>query len=1114
MPRSRIQVRCRISPLASVLPFFRWLSAFLLVCAVVVGGYRFFTMPWQAGAYEFTSHIVGIETDAVGVLGIDTADLDDDGDIDIVTAGLDGIKIYVQMSDGTFERKSISEELDGERVQIVELTGDSALDLLVTLKSDPSVVAYKNHGDLEFNPTYIGTGSDGRAYAGDLDGDGDADIVTATKTSEKIILKRWMNNGSGTVTATTIDDDSGIAALSIGDLNRNGYQDIVIAGDEGLQLWDTTDGATWARQDIDDSVTAFTHLAVGDATGDGANDIVVSDQGADSVALYRHLENSRFERIELTGTVDATTAQIVDLDEDGDEDIVVTGQDDNGVYWFVNDGSCEFSMSTLATNLQTVFGVSVVDIDGDNDFDFVAGDHYRGTVYWYERIMARPSATTPDNVQQSTDGTGKITFETTISDGDLDPTRIRVQYSTDGDRWYKPWLVSASPDSGSVNLKNSDGYQVGTSNSIDTDANDSVKLSLTWETKSVENTGGPIVGDASSVQLRVIPRDGVGNGSAAASGEFQVDNAAPSGLGNFKIDSTGDSEVTFSWTKPTDTSDFVYKLYYGENVTDVLDRSSDVWDSEDDELMDDIETTSMTVTGLDEDTTYSFKLYAEDEFGNISGAPSIRGTTGYDGSSPTPSPDLDATPTPTPKLPIGETPVPSPSPSATPPPTIEDNEVPFADAGIDQVVNPSALVILDGTASSDPDGDILSYSWRQLSGPDAGLVSDRTANPSFSAGPERQTYIFALTVRDSYGAIAVDTVTVATKVLPESEMTPVDIGEAPPPLDIGSQEPFLIAVILKPIDIILLVIALISTALSLFERVFRALRESQSSRRDQPLFGADGDAPRGKIVHYRTGEAISDARVMVYGADKKLRKTEHTNAKGEFSSLLPAGEYTIGVQAPGFAFAPVLSKMLRPDRGVLYTGGALKITDGSKPIDVVIPMKPIGEEVSSLRSSMLHIWQIVQRIAKVASWPVFVVGAIVNTILVFWSPSGMYLGIELLYVLLVVVKVILEVRTRPAYGVVRDAITHVPLDLAVVRLFEQKTNRLIMTRVTNSQGKFFALPPSGEYMITVTKPGYAVFSKDSVVIASDHDSVLRIVADLMPVAPHRSGLAHARAAVL
>ncbi|MEQ9090732.1 MAG: PKD domain-containing protein [Balneola sp.] len=81
----------------------------------------------------------------------------------------------------------------------------------------------------------------------------------------------------------------------------------------------------------------------------------------------------------------------------------------------------------------------------------------------------------------------------------------------------------------------------------------------------------------------------------------------------------------------------------------------------------------------------------------------------------------------------------------TPPPPIEpDNEAPIADAGVDQTINATGqttTVILDGSGSSDPDGDALSYSW-SLNGNEVAAVS------SFSSDLEAGTYIYTLTVSD------------------------------------------------------------------------------------------------------------------------------------------------------------------------------------------------------------------------------------------------------------------------------------------------------------------------------------------------------------------------------
>jgi Right handed beta helix region/PKD domain len=92
------------------------------------------------------------------------------------------------------------------------------------------------------------------------------------------------------------------------------------------------------------------------------------------------------------------------------------------------------------------------------------------------------------------------------------------------------------------------------------------------------------------------------------------------------------------------------------------------------------------------------------------------------------------------------------------------NAPPAAAAGPDQTVvadaGCAALVALDGTGSSDPDGDPLTYSWTGS----FGTVSGATASVSLPAGTE----VVTLTVRDGRGAWATDTlvVTVLDKTPP------------------------------------------------------------------------------------------------------------------------------------------------------------------------------------------------------------------------------------------------------------------------------------------------------------------------------------------------------------
>ncbi|MDQ2054594.1 malectin domain-containing carbohydrate-binding protein [Halobellus sp. H-GB7] len=61
------------------------------------------------------------------------------------------------------------------------------------------------------------------------------------------------------------------------------------------------------------------------------------------------------------------------------------------------------------------------------------------------------------------------------------------------------------------------------------------------------------------------------------------------------------------------------------------------------------------------------------------------------------------------------------------------NQPPTADAGSDQTVDEGQQVTLDGSESSDPDGDSMSYSWTQTAGPSVTLSDADTATPTFTA---------------------------------------------------------------------------------------------------------------------------------------------------------------------------------------------------------------------------------------------------------------------------------------------------------------------------------------------------------------------------------------------
>lgn len=101
------------------------------------------------------------------------------------------------------------------------------------------------------------------------------------------------------------------------------------------------------------------------------------------------------------------------------------------------------------------------------------------------------------------------------------------------------------------------------------------------------------------------------------------------------------------------------------------------------------------------------------------------------------------------------------------------NHAPVATAS-DQAVTGPVTVMLDGSASSDPDGDALTYRWTQTAGATVALANSTSAKATFNAPAvsANQTLAFRLTVTDAKGLSSTADVQVVNKA-PKANQAPV-----------------------------------------------------------------------------------------------------------------------------------------------------------------------------------------------------------------------------------------------------------------------------------------------------------------------------------------------------
>ena len=114
-------------------------------------------------------------------------------------------------------------------------------------------------------------------------------------------------------------------------------------------------------------------------------------------------------------------------------------------------------------------------------------------------------------------------------------------------------------------------------------------------------------------------------------------------------------------------------------------------------------------------------------------------------------------------------------------PAPETNVLPIANAGTDQTVTSGDIVTLDASKSSDSDGNIASYLWKQIAGPTVVLNNPNTVSPSFTAPTVTSDtkLSFDLTAKDNKDATSSKSDSVDVIVKPKAPPPPVVVNNPP-----------------------------------------------------------------------------------------------------------------------------------------------------------------------------------------------------------------------------------------------------------------------------------------------------------------------------------------------
>jgi len=228
------------------------------------------------------------------------ADLDGDGDMDFVVASSDDDKVaWYENTDGAASFGSeqiIDGVVDGAiAVFVADLDGDGDPDIVTAANLDDEIAWYENRLDelsTDFGPKQVITGlADGAqaVFVADLDGDGDPDVLSASAVDTKIA---WYENtdGGGTFGPQQVIFTSAHSKYSVfaADFDNDGDMDVLSGATNVVGWYENTDGAgSFGSQNVITSTAGNVRaIFAADLNGDRNLDVITTSRSEDNVTWF------------------------------------------------------------------------------------------------------------------------------------------------------------------------------------------------------------------------------------------------------------------------------------------------------------------------------------------------------------------------------------------------------------------------------------------------------------------------------------------------------------------------------------------------------------------------------------------------------------------------------------------------------------------------------------------------------------------------------------------------------------------------------------------------------------------------------------------------------------
>ena len=385
-----------------------------------------------------------ISTEAMSARSVYAADIDGDGHMDVLSASYSDNKIaWYENIDGTGnfgDQILISTDAIGARsVYAADIDGDGDMDV-VSGSGDPTtgkVAWYENTDGLgNFGAENIISDSVRTINAvsvADIDGDGDMDVLSGGGANSHLGWYENLNSQGDFGALRSIANtgiDKNVYAI---DIDNDNDLDVLSTGGDKVSWYENMDGNGnfGSRQIINDYINSLYAIFPADIDGDGNIDVVAGYYSESNPAIIwnRNLDGQgNFGTPQDVNTDSLTMASLycADVDNDGDLDISFASEDRIGYHENLN-GEGDFGPQNFFTyNVDNPKYIDIVDIDNDGFLDVLSASYNDGEIAWYKKGFGNGDYGTQRTISKKNYGARSVQGDDLDGDGDID-----VLYSTD-----------------------------------------------------------------------------------------------------------------------------------------------------------------------------------------------------------------------------------------------------------------------------------------------------------------------------------------------------------------------------------------------------------------------------------------------------------------------------------------------------------------------------------------------------------------------------------------------------------------------------------------------------------------------------------------------------------